>query len=64
MEDKNIIIARRVAEAVREASGRTFYVGGYVRDRLLGRENKDIDIEVQAFRCRRWRPSWTAWVSA
>ena len=46
MEDKNIIIARRVAEAVREASGRTFYVGGYVRDRLLGRENKDIDIEV------------------
>lgn len=39
-------MARRVAEAVRHAGGRTYYVGGCVRDRLLGRENKDIDIEV------------------
>lgn len=46
MEDKNIIMARRIAEAVHEAGGRTFYVGGYVRDRLLGRDNKDIDIEI------------------
>ena len=29
-----------------EAGGRTFYVGGFVRDRLLGIENKDVDIEV------------------
>ncbi len=44
--DKNIEMARRIAEAVRQAGGRTFYVGGYVRDRLMGHENKDIDIEI------------------
>ncbi len=46
MEDKNVKMARRVAEEVRRAGGRCYYVGGYVRDRLLGRETKDIDIEV------------------
>ncbi len=46
MEDKNREMARRVASAVREAGGRTYYVGGYVRDQILGRVNKDIDIEV------------------
>lgn len=35
-------IARRVAEQ----GGRSFYVGGFVRDALLGRENKDVDIEI------------------
>ena len=39
-------IAESIAEYVREAGGRTFYVGGFVRDRLLGIENKDVDIEV------------------
>ncbi len=39
-------MAVRIAELVREEGGRAFFVGGYVRDRLLGRENKDIDIEV------------------
>ena len=46
VEDKNVGMARRVAEAVDRAGGRTYYVGGLVRDLLLGRENKDIDIEV------------------
>ncbi|MBR4578701.1 MAG: HD domain-containing protein [Oscillospiraceae bacterium] len=46
MEDKNITMARAVAAAVQKAGGRTYYVGGCVRDRLLGRETKDIDIEV------------------
>ena len=46
MQDKNIEMARRVAEAVAREGGRTCYVGGFVRDRLLGRDNKDIDIEV------------------
>jgi tRNA nucleotidyltransferase (CCA-adding enzyme) len=38
--------ARAVATAVRNAGGRALIVGGWVRDRLLGRESKDIDIEV------------------
>ncbi len=36
------LIARRVAEL----GGRTYFVGGYVRDGIMGRENKDVDIEV------------------
>ena len=39
-------IEKTVAEKVREAGGSTFYVGGFVRDRLLGIDNKDVDIEV------------------
>ena len=39
-------IAEMIAEYVREAGGRTFYVGGFVRDKLLGTDNKDVDIEV------------------
>jgi tRNA nucleotidyltransferase (CCA-adding enzyme) len=38
--------ARRVAEAVARAGGRALIVGGFVRDRLLGLESKDLDIEV------------------
>jgi tRNA nucleotidyltransferase (CCA-adding enzyme) len=36
----------RLARAVREAGGRALLVGGCVRDRLLGREVKDWDVEV------------------
>ncbi len=46
MSDKNVIMAQRVAQAVEQAGGKTYYVGGFVRDRLLGKENKDVDIEV------------------
>jgi tRNA nucleotidyltransferase (CCA-adding enzyme) len=35
-----------IAEAVRAAGGRALVVGGWVRDRLLQRESKDLDIEV------------------
>ena len=38
--------AQRIAAAVRNAGGRALIVGGWVRDRLLGRASKDIDIEV------------------
>jgi tRNA nucleotidyltransferase (CCA-adding enzyme) len=37
---------RTIALAVRDAGGRALIVGGWVRDRLLGRESKDVDIEV------------------
>ncbi len=46
MNEKDFFMARRLAEAVAAAGGRTFYVGGFVRDRLLHQVNKDIDIEV------------------
>lgn len=39
-------MAREVAQLVAEKGGRTFYVGGFVRDALIHRENKDVDIEV------------------
>lgn len=44
LEDQKM--AREVARLVARQGGRTFYVGGYVRDGLLHRENKDVDIEV------------------
>ena len=46
MLEQDLSMARRIAQAVKAAGGRVYYVGGYVRDRLLGRENKDIDLEV------------------
>ena len=44
--NKNLITAQKIAAAVNEAGGTAYYVGGYVRDRLLGIDNKDIDIEI------------------
>ena len=44
--DRDLELAKRLAEAVDRAGGRVYFVGGLVRDRLLGRENKDIDVEV------------------
>src|SRR5437588_3384624 len=38
--------ARAIAAAVKTAGGRALVVGGWVRDRLMGRDTKDIDIEV------------------
>ncbi|MGC4085004.1 MAG: hypothetical protein QM736_23535 [Vicinamibacterales bacterium] len=35
-----------IVRAVQQAGGRAFIVGGWVRDRLLGHESKDVDIEV------------------
>lgn len=39
-------MARTLAELVAAQGGRVYYVGGFVRDRLLGIENKDVDVEV------------------
>jgi len=35
-----------IAHAVRAAGGRALLVGGFVRDRLLGLDAKDVDVEV------------------
>lgn len=39
-------VAEKIAEKTAELGGSVYYVGGCVRDKLLARENKDIDIEV------------------
>jgi len=45
----------RLCEVVREAGGRAMLVGGSVRDRLLGIESKDFDIEVYGLEPSRLR---------
>lgn len=39
-------LARDIARRVKDAGGRAMFVGGFVRDGLLGVDCKDIDIEV------------------
>src|SRR5262245_38443652 len=38
--------ATELAALIRAHGGRALVVGGFVRDRLLGRESTDLDIEV------------------
>jgi tRNA nucleotidyltransferase (CCA-adding enzyme) len=47
--------ARDIAAAVHEAGGRALIVGGWVRDRLMARESKDIDLEVYGIEAPRLR---------
>ena len=42
----SIETAAAIARAVRDEGGRALFVGGWVRDRLLGIPSKDVDIEV------------------
>jgi len=44
--EKDFNMAKTIAKEVNEAGGRVFFVGGFVRDRFLRKDNKDIDIEV------------------
>ena len=44
--NSNTQIAEKIALAVSSAGGTAYYVGGCVRDKLLGIESDDIDIEV------------------
>ena len=44
--NKNMDMATKIAKKVSEKGGRTFFVGGYVRDELLKIETKDVDIEI------------------
>ncbi len=46
MNDRNLRMAHKIAESVSENDGKVYFVGGYVRDKLLNRDNKDIDIEI------------------
>ena len=46
MKNKDLQMAHEIALRVQEAGGSTYFVGGCVRDKLMGRDNKDIDIEI------------------
>ena len=46
MAENDLEKARAIAEKVAQRGGRSFFVGGFVRDRIRGEENKDIDMEV------------------
>ena len=45
-DDEALEPARAIAAAVAEAGGRAWIVGGFVRDRLLGLDSKDLDLEI------------------
>ena len=47
--------ALKIARAVRDAGGRALIVGGWVRDRWLGRASKDVDLEVHGVPAPRLR---------
>jgi tRNA nucleotidyltransferase (CCA-adding enzyme) len=47
--------ARSIAERVHDAGGRALIVGGWVRDLIIGRSSKDIDIEVFGMPARELR---------
>lgn len=44
--DKNMEMAKRIAEEVAKNGGKSYFVGGYVRDLISGDDGKDIDIEI------------------
>lgn len=46
MTDKNIDMAVKIASLVSQQGGTAYFVGGYVRDRIRHKDNKDIDIEI------------------
>jgi tRNA nucleotidyltransferase (CCA-adding enzyme) len=47
--------AIRIAERVSEGGGRALIVGGWVRDRIMGRPCKDVDLEVYGLEASRLR---------
>ena len=49
-DSKDMLLARKIAGAAAEKGGTAYYVGGFVRDRIKNKENKDVDIEVHGIR--------------
>ena len=44
--ERNLAMARRIARMAEKAGGRVYFVGGFVRDGVMGQESKDVDIEI------------------
>lgn len=45
---QTVAMAETLASKVAQSGGRAYYVGGYVRDKLLQKQNKDLDVEIHA----------------
>ncbi|MDP9266015.1 MAG: tRNA nucleotidyltransferase, partial [Chloroflexota bacterium] len=45
-DEPNVETAAAIARRVRDEGGRALVVGGWVRDRVMGRPSKDLDLEV------------------
>ena len=44
--NKDVFMAQQIASLVEKEGGRVYYVGGFVRDRILNSRGKDVDVEV------------------
>lgn len=44
--EKEMELLKEIAQAITDIGGKMFFVGGYVRDRLIGKDSKDIDVEI------------------
>ena len=53
--EMDLALSREIAALVAANGGRAYYVGGFVRDGLMGVECKDIDIEVYGVEPRKLR---------
>ena len=51
----DISMAEKIASVAESEGGHVYYVGGFVRDRVLGLEVKDVDIEVHGITEERLR---------
>lgn len=45
-DDKNVSCMMKIVHAISSAGGKAYVVGGFVRDAILGKDNKDIDFEI------------------
>lgn len=45
-QTQKLTLLNTIASDIAEKGGTTYFVGGYVRDQLLGKESKDIDVEI------------------
>lgn len=45
-QTQKLTLLNTIATDIAEKGGKTYFVGGYVRDQLLGNESKDIDVEI------------------
>lgn len=45
-DDRNVSCMMKIVHAVSSAGGKAYVVGGFVRDAIIGKENKDIDFEI------------------